>query len=733
LKTAPLFILFALAGCFKSLPKPNANLPCAVTDECPSGYECRVAIKTCCRPGDTSCGVDAGGIAGDGSPDQTSQDSEGLSLDRADLGSFDQTAGDAPMVADGAGGAVDGQGGGTVDGGQVLDSRPADGPLADVSDVPLSGADGSGGVGGGETGDVRTAPTISSFAADPATISTGQSSTLNWAVTGATLISLNQGIGLVAAIDSEIVSPTQTTIYTLTAQNAAGESVSAKVTVTVGAPPSIELFTATPSTISVGEGAILTASFTNAVSATIDNGLGDVANGATVDTGALTKNTTYTLTVTNSIGAQTTAKATVTVVALPTIASFVAASPSVSGSASTTLTATFSGGTGAIDHGPGKVDSGVPVSTGALTATTTFTLTVSNAAGATATKTVTVTRLGFSATGPMAVARCGHSATLLLDGTVLVAGGGNGEGSSSAEIYDPVSGTFSPTKGAMLAACSGNMAALLPDGKVLLACASADSTAQLYDPASGTFLPTKGAMVATRQLPNATVTSLRDGKVLIAGGSTLSALTGSSSAELYDPTNGTFAATDSLAEGQSSHTATLLSSGKVLIAGGRNGYGMVQNAQLYDPTTGTFILPSVPMVKARWEHTATLLRNGKVLFAGGTDETLANYFDSVELFDPTGSGSFVAAGAMAVPRAYHTATLLTDGRVIITGGVGSSSSTGLQTSELFDASGVALGTGSLMTDARSCHTATLLTNGQVLISGGVGGGKFLSSAELYTY
>jgi hypothetical protein len=139
------------------------------------------------------------------------------------------------------------------------------------------------------------------------------------------------------------------------------------------------------------------------------------------------------------------------------------------------------------------------------------------------------------------------------------------------------------------------------------------------------------------------------------------------------------------------------------------------------------------MVKARWEHTATLLRNGKVLFAGGTDETLANYFDSVELFDPTGSGSFVAAGAMAVPRAYHTATLLTDGRVIITGGVGSSSSTGLQTSELFDASGVALGTGSLMTDARSCHTATLLTNGQVLISGGVGGGKFLSSAELYTY
>jgi hypothetical protein len=723
LKTAPLFILFALAGCFKSLPKLNANLPCAVTDECPSGYECRVATKTCCRPGDTSCGVDAGGIAGDGSPDQTSQDSEGLRLDRADLGSLDQTADDAPMVADGAGGAADGQGGGTVDGGQVLDSRAADGPLADVSDVPLAGADGSGGAGGGETGDVRTAPTISSFAADPATISTGQSSTLNWAVTGATLISLNQGIGLVAAIDSEVVSPTQTTIYTLTAQNAAGESVSAKVTVTVGAPPSIEIFTATPSTISVGEGAILTASFTNAASATIDNGLGDVANGATVNTGALTKNTTYTLTVTNSIGAQTTAKATVTVVALPTIAGFVAASPSVSGSASTTLTATFSGGTGAIDHGLGKVDSGVPVSTGALTATTTFTLTVSSAAGATATKTVTVTRLGFSATGPMAVARSGHSATRLLDGTVLVAGSG-----SSAEIYDPVSGTFSPTKGAMLAACSGSMAALLPDGKVLLACASADSTAQLYDPASGTFLSTKGAMVATRQLPNATVTSLRDGQVLIAGGSTWSALTGSSSAELYDPTTGTFAATDSLAEGQSSHTATLLSSGKVLIAGGRNGYGMVQNAQLYDPTTDTFILPSVPMVKARWGHTATLLRNGKVLFAGGTDETLANYFDSVELFDPAGSGSFVAAGSMSSPRTDHTATLLTDGRVLITGGFASSSSTGLQTSELFDASGVALGMGGLMTYARAGHTATLLTNGQVLIAGGGG-----VECELYTY
>jgi len=116
-------------------------------------------------------------------------------------------------------------------------------------------------------------------------------------------------------------------------------------------------------------------------------------------------------------------------------------------------------------------------------------------------------------------------------------------------------------------------------------------------------------------------------------------------------------------------TATLLNSGNVLVAGGTDGSGnLVAIAELYDPAAGTFAATG-SMLTARIHHTATVLHDGTVLLAGG--ETFsASFFtglSSAELFNPTG-GTFSLTGSMGTDRQFHTANLLNDGRVLVTGG-----------------------------------------------------------------
>jgi hypothetical protein len=180
----------------------------------------------------------------------------------------------------------------------------------------------------------------------------------------------------------------------------------------------------------------------------------------------------------------------------------------------------------------------------------------------------------FTATGAMQGKRANFTATLLPDGKVLAAGGaamsGTTSGLSSAELYNPSTGTWAPTA-AMGTERSDHTATLLPNGKVLVAGGGNSSTAylssaELYNPATGTWAPT-GAMSNGRLRPTATL--LADGRVLIVGGLGLNSPSGRlSSAELYNPATGTWAPTGSMSTVRWNHTATLLPNGKVLVAGG---------------------------------------------------------------------------------------------------------------------------------------------------------------------
>ncbi|WP_053066700.1 Ig-like domain repeat protein [Archangium gephyra] len=336
---------------------------------------------------------------------------------------------------------------------------------------------------------------------------------------------------------------------------------------------------------------------------------------------------------------------------------------------------------------------------------------------------------GWSSTSSMATARYGHTSTLLLNGKVLAAGG-TGAGSSSsppvssAELYDPLTGTWSAT-GSLPAPLIDHTATLLLDGKVLVAGGNSSTSyylanAQLYDPATGAWSAT-GSLKTGRHWHTATL--LHNGKVLVAGGSGASGgyLT---SAELYDPATGTWSTTGPSTQGSVWHTATLLPNGKVLVAGGFR----VSRAELYDPTTGTWSATS-PLGSWLYWHTATLLATGKVLVAGGSDDSKS--VASALLYDPA-TGTWSGTGAPAYPRDSHSATLLPDGKVLVVSGADSTSYTfWLVNSELYDPATGTWSTTNAMGRLRYRHAATLLPNGSVLVSGGINSGP-IADTELYS-
>ena len=216
----------------------------------------------------------------------------------------------------------------------------------------------------------------------------------------------------------------------------------------------------------------------------------------------------------------------------------------------------------------------------------------------------------------------GHTATLLLDGRVLVAGD-TGVPALTAEIYNPSINTWSVT-GPMTRDRSGHTATRLSDGRVLVVGGELASSQMDWFPFKGT-------------------------------------------AEIFDPVTGMWTVTGSLVTRRGGFTANLLPTGEVLVVGGYDvNDDSLQSAELFDPTSGTWRL-AAPMSNTRFWHTATSLPDGNVLVVGGWfDDMWQLQVPDAEIYDWK-SGSWMHGGTID-PRSRHSATLLDDGTVLIAGG-----------------------------------------------------------------
>lgn len=355
-------------------------------------------------------------------------------------------------------------------------------------------------------------------------------------------------------------------------------------------------------------------------------------------------------------------------------------------------------------------------------------------------------------TSSMNMPRYNFASTLLQNGKVLVRGSGDLNGgitSTNAEVYDPSTVTWSYTGPTAVPINNGGTATLLPNGQVLTAGGGAynqnfnSTDSELYNPATNSWSSTPGGLNVPRE--DATATLLPNGKVLIAGGLNLDSNNipeNLNSAELYDPSTGTWSMTGSMNVPRSFHRAVLLPSGDVLVSGGEdNNNTILKSAELYDPSTGAWSLTG-NMNLDRQDFFLTMLPNGKVLAAGGfyldTSSSAVTTTPTAEIYNP-GTDTWSYTGNMTVARAVFSGTNLPDGRTLVTGGYGlvkihnKLTTAGLSSTEEYDPYTGTWTALASMNAVRRDHATILLPNGNVLVAGGYDANQqiILSSAEIF--
>jgi hypothetical protein len=308
-----------------------------------------------------------------------------------------------------------------------------------------------------------------------------------------------------------------------------------------------------------------------------------------------------------------------------------------------------------------------------------------------------------------------YGATWMMVAVVALAGCGGPTPAAPSRSAPPPAG-WSAT-GGMLVARHGHTATRLRDGRVLVAGGSdaqsrPTTAAEIYDPSTGTWTATGSGGVFWE----ATATLLRDGRVLVVGGSG-STSQPTSAFELYDPSSGTWSAAGNMTTPRRAYTMTPLADGRVLVAGGLDPSTdkSLASAELFDPGTGTWSATGA-MGVARASQAAALLADGRVLVAGGDGNgPLPNALASAELYDPA-TGTWSATASMSATRSRHPAVRLPDGTVLVVAGMAMlPGGQGTLKVETYDPSRATWRLGGVAGDSGIPRTAMALPGGQVLI------------------
>ncbi len=339
---------------------------------------------------------------------------------------------------------------------------------------------------------------------------------------------------------------------------------------------------------------------------------------------------------------------------------------------------------------------------------------------------------GFCGTGPANFGRSQPVVVKLADGRVLVAGGASVDNValSSAEIYDPSTGNFTPTSNTMEVGRQDAQGVLLADGRVLIAGGTngdEQASADIFDPGTGLFSPTANLMSIQRR--RFQLTRLNDGRVIATGGSN-SGFAAIGTGDLFDPASGLFTPLpNTMLAPRRLHTATLLSNGNVLLAGGVDASGNnVSFLEEFVPLGGSFVFTGGTMAQPRNSHTANRLASGNVLIAGGNAPSVGTAATTAAEV-VTVSGSSAATGSLNAPRMSAQAAPLPDGRILVAGG--SINAVDLATAEVYTPTDATTGTFSFtgnLASPRSLGSAVTLNDGRVLV---VGSAAHDNTAELF--